>query len=618
MLKKQKFYKNDMDEILKKQVGQLNTQPGVYLFKNKVGKIIYVGKALNLKNRVSSYFRKSNLNHPKLIALNKNIYSLETIIVDNEVEALILESNLIKKHKPRYNVDLKDDKSFPYLRITKENFPRVFTTRNRVNDGSVYLGPYTDVKNLRKILKSLGKIFPIRSCKYNLTNEAISQKKYKICLDYHINRCFGPCEGLVLKEEYNQMIRQVIKLLKGKTKELISELTEKMQQYSKEMQYEKAARARDQIKRVNSFFFEPPKVAGEKFDDMDIIAFSRNEDDGVVVIFQIRDGKGIGRQHFFMNHLEEKSDEEILETFFLKNYLDRDFIPLEVIIPLDLDIVETYKKYFKERKNITVNFIAPKIGGKKKILQMVQKNADFILADLMLQKIKKEETIHHSVIALQRDLRLKNPPLYIETFDISNIQGKFPVASMVYFHNGRPFKKEYRHYHIKSQDTPDDFLMMREVVERRYSRLKRENKNMPDLILIDGGKGQISSVLAVLKKLGLEHIPMIGLAKRMEEIFFPGKSEPLIISKTSAGLKLLQQMRDEAHRFAISFHRKTRNKYNLHSELDDIPNIGPERKKALLKHFKTVENIRNTTLEKLIEIPGFNKRAAESVLDYFK
>lgn len=606
------------NERLKNKLDQLPAQPGVYLFRDDHGKIIYVGKAKSLRSRVRSYFQDSVPPHPKLLSMRKRIADLEIIVVHSEVEALILENNLIKEYQPRYNINLKDDKSYPYIRITNEEFPRIFATRTIVRDGSVYLGPYTEAKNLRAILRSLRKIFPVRSCKLPLTSETIAQGKYKVCLDYHIKRCDGPCIGKVSSEEYRRMIQQVVRLLNGKTKELIEEFQREMQDAAGKLEFEKAARLRDQIQRIEQFYFTPPLVASEKLEDMDILSLARVPDDGVLVLFRIRDGKVVGKSHFYFSDIDGKDDQEVLDSFVSGKYLEQDNIPGEIIVPFESEFLAAYQQWFREQRQMKVRFHVPHRGDKKKLLDMVRKNAELLLQEVLLQKIQKESRIHHSVLALQKDLQLKNPPIRIEAFDISNIQGKYPVASMVGFENGKPKKSDYRHYHIREKNTPDDFRMMEEVVTRRYRRVLEENLPRPDLIVIDGGKGQLNTAVEVLKRLGLESVPIIGLAKREEEVFVPGQKEPLPLDKESVSVKLLRQIRDEAHRFALTFHRKTRTQSEMTSVLDEIPGIGRTRKKVLHTTFSSIEEILQADPASIAALPGFNATIAGKLLEFLR
>ncbi len=604
---------------IEEKLQNLPTQPGVYLYRNAGGKVIYVGKAKNLRSRVRSYFQDARNLDIKTRALVKQIHEIETIIVDSEVEALILEANLIKEHRPRYNVFLRDDKSYPYIRITNEPFPRVFVTRRIVKDGSKYLGPYTDVKQLRYIMKTVGKIFPIRSCKYHIDEQVIASGKIKVCLDYHIKRCQGPCQGLVAQEEYQQMIRQVEKFLRGKTRELVAELEERMRQEAEKMNFEEAARIRDQIRRIEEYNFLPRKVVLNDFEDRDVIALAHEDEDACAVVFKIRDGKVIGRQHFYLSGVEKKNTPEILIQFLQQYYLNEESLPHQILLPAALgDDQPLLEEWLSQSAHHRVQMVVPQIGEKKKLMDLCQKNAKYLLDELMLQKFQRSDYIPFNVRQLQKELSLTVPPRRIEGFDISNIQGKDAVASMVCFINGRPRKSEYRIFKIRSKDTPDDFTMMHEVVYRRYKRQLAEEQPLPDLILIDGGKGQLSAALSALQELGIEQQPIIGLAKRLEEIFLPGESEALVISRRSAGLKLLQQVRDEAHRFAITHFRKQHKKSTLKSPLDEIPGIGPRRKEHLLKTFGSLKRIREASVEDLREKGKLPENVAREVVQKLK
>lgn len=590
-----------MNEIISHKLKTITTQPGVYLFKDSAGQVIYVGKAKNLRNRVRSYFQDARNLDVKTRTMRQRIADLEVIVVDNEVEALILEANLIKKYKPRYNVFLRDDKSYPYIRITNEPFPRVFVTRRIVRDGSRYLGPYTDVKHLRRIMKTIRKIFPIRSCNYHLDEEVIARKKIKLCLDYHIKQCEGPCQGLVSQAEYNRMIRQVEQFLKGKTRDLLAELEARMHREAEAQNFENAARLRDQIQMIRNYYFNAQRVSLPDFEDRDVVALARQEDDACAVVFKIRDGKVVGRHHFYLKGVQGKPEEEILGQFLQQYYLEADAVPGQILVPYSPGEQEDLLREFLTRQaKRKVELSVPRIGEKKKLMNLCQKNAEFLLGELRLQSMKQREKVVTAVTELQRALKLSRPPVRIEAFDISNFQGKDAVASLVCFVNGRPRKSEYRHFRIRSKDTPDDFAMMQEVVYRRYHRLLEEKKPLPDLILVDGGKGQLSSAREVLKQLGLESQPIIGLAKRLEEVFVPGQSEAQNIPKSSPALRLLQHIRDESHRFAITYHRKLRRKRTLKSPLEEVPGIGPKRREHLLRTFGSLKKIREASLEELI------------------
>ena len=597
------------DLSLQEKLESLPAKPGVYQFKSAEGKVVYVGKAQNLRSRVRQYFQQSRAFDPKLDALVSKIADVELMVTDSEVEALILEANLVKKLKPRYNVSLKDDKSYPYIVITNEPFPRVFVTRRIVRDGSRYFGPYTDVKTMRFALKTVRDIFMIRSCNYDLTPESIEKGKFKLCLDYHIKKCEGPCEGLVTAEHYNAMIDRVAKVLRGRTDDVVQSLQGEMDGLSSELRFEDAARVRDRF-RALSVYGERQKVVDVKQVDRDIIAVASKGDDASGVIFKVRDGKVLGSHHYYLSNVEGKDEGEVLESLLERYYLEHEDIPAEISLSAEIASVDVVQSWLHEKRGDAVALEVPKAGDKAKLLFMVKKNAEFLLEELELQKMKRGEFVPHSVKALQRDLRLTAPPRRIECFDISNIQGSDAVASMVVFVDAKPKKSEYRKFKIRTVSGPDDFASMREVVERRYSRLVEEQGALPDLIMVDGGKGQLSSAIEVLQTLNLTTVPIIGLAKRLEEVFMPNVSEPLTLPRTSSGLRLLQQIRDEAHRFAIEYHRKLRSKRILKTELDLIKGVGKKRATELLEAFGSVQGVKFATEEQIAEIVG-SKVAAE-------
>lgn len=602
------------DLSLGEKLDSLPAKPGVYQFKNPDAKVIYVGKAQNLRNRVRQYFQKSRALDPKLDALVSKIADVELIVTDSEVEALILEANLIKKLKPRYNVLLKDDKSFPYIVITHEPFPRVFVTRKIIRDGSRYFGPYTDVKTMRFALKTVRDIFMIRSCNYDLTAESIARGRFKICLDYHIRKCEGPCEAKVSAEHYNSMIDKVAKVLRGKTDDAVASLQSEMNQLSEDLRFEEAAKTRDRL-RALSVYNEKQKVVEMKEVDRDIIALALKEDDACGVVFKVRDGKVLGSHHYYLSNVEGKTEGVALESLLERYYLDNEDIPGEISLSSDVNSVDVIQTWLAGQRKAPVNVDVPKAGDKLRLVGMVKKNAEFLLEELQLQKMKRGDFIPHSVQSLQRDLRLSAPPRRIECFDISNIQGSDTVASMVVYVDAKPKKSEYRKFKIRSVEGPDDFASMREVVERRYSRLIEEGGTSPDLIVVDGGKGQLSSAVAVLQGLNYSGIPIIGLAKRLEEVFLPGQSDPLLIPRTSSSLKLLQQIRDEAHRFAITYHRTLRSKRILKTELDLIKGVGKKRATELLESFGSVQGVKFATEEQIAEIVG--PKLASEIKEYF-
>ena len=602
------------DITLQEKLDNLPTGPGVYQHKDGEGKVLYVGKAKNLRNRVRQYFQKSRTVEPRIDMMLSKATDLEIIVTDSEVEALILEANLIKKLKPRYNVNLKDDKSYPYIVITNEPYPRVFVTRQVRRDGSRYFGPYTDVKNVRSALKSIRDIFMIRSCNFFIDEEVIKKRKIKVCLDFHIKKCEGPCEGLVSRAHYNGMIDQVATLLRGKTESLRAMLEQEMNSLAAEMKFEEAASIRDRIKGLQAYS-ERQKAVDLDPIDRDIVAFAAEGDDACGVIFKLRDGKLIGRQHYYMGNVEGKSEGEVLETLLQQYYLDADYIPNEILVPVAIEDADAVQKWLTDRRGEAVLLVCPVEGEEAKLVRMTQNNARFLLDDLKIQKMKRADYIPHPVKSLQHDLRLDKLPRRIECFDISNIQGTDTVASMVVFVDGKPKKSEYRKFKIQSVAGPDDFASMREVIERRYSRVLEEQQALPDLIMVDGGKGQLSSAVESLGKLGIQGQQIIGLAKRLEEVFLPGISDPELIAKSSTGLRLLQQVRDEAHRFAITFHRSLRTKRTLQTELDLIDGVGKKRAKELLEAFGSVQGVKFATAEQLAEVVG--EKTAERIREYF-
>jgi excinuclease ABC subunit C len=599
------------------KLDMLPTKPGIYQFIGQKGQILYVGKAKNIRNRVKSYFQKSRSLDPRLMIMVKKISDLEFIITDSDVEALILEANLIREHKPRYNINLKDDKSFPYIRITAEDFPQVFPTRRMIKDGSSYFGPYTNVKEMRNALATLKRLFSIRSCKYNLTPDVVEKKKVALCLDYYIKKCKGPCQGLQKKDAYQEMIEQVKEFLRGKTSRLQIELDKEMQELSESQKYEDAARIRDKIDILEKYRNSQKMVMSDA-KDRDIFAMAREDDDACAVIFKIREGKVINRVHYYLGGVLHKKPDELLEQFLNQYYTRTEELPHEILLIEQIAHQDIIEKWLSFRANRPVKIVNPKTGEKKNLLKMCAKNAHYLLEELKLQKMKTRNFVPHVLNALQRDLHLSKPPRRIECFDISNIQGTDPVASMVCFIDGRPRRSEYRKFAIRSKSTPDDFAMMREVIQRRYSRLLSEKKDLPDLIVIDGGKGQLSSARGVLNKLHVQDQPIIGLAKRLEEIFFPGHPEAQILPKTSSSIKLLQQIRNEAHRFAITFHRQKRKKRTITSTLDQIPGIGSKRRNELLKKFGSVKKIKELELADLTQKGGLPEQIAINLYNFFR
>ena len=586
-------------------------KPGVYQFKNKDGDIIYIGKAKNLRNRVRSYFQKNKYQTPKNQSMIKRIANVEWIIVRSNVEALLTEANMIKEVQPKYNVDLKDDKSFPFIRITNEPYPQVLLTRKIEKDGSKYFGPYTDVKNLRYSLKALHKIFPVRSCSYYMDDQTVVAKKVKLCLDYHIKKCEGPCESIVSRDHYNAMIERVIKFLQGRTKETEDYVRKQMDIAAADLRYEDAAMYRDQYNAIRRFKERQRKVAAD-FDDRDIFALARKDDIGVMTVLRVRNGRIFGREKISLQNLDE-DESAVFSSVISRFYMDTDFLPKEITVVTLPDGQDDLEEWLTEKKGSKVIIRQPQRGEKAKEVRLSYQNAKLLLGEWLINRKKRRELVPKMVNQLQDDLQLKAPPRRIEAFDISHLGGTNTVASMVCFVDGKARKSEYRKFKIKTVVGIDDFAAMREVVHRRYLRVKKEKGSLPDLILIDGGKGQLSMAVSALRELGLDYIPIIGLAKRLEEVFVPGISEPQSIHKQSPGLILLRRIRDEAHRFAITFQRSKR-KDVLSSIFDDIEGMGPKRVQKLLQSYDSTESIANTDLKDISEKTGIPEGIAKEVV----
>ncbi|HIB32542.1 MAG TPA: excinuclease ABC subunit C [Candidatus Marinimicrobia bacterium] len=601
---------------LQSKLKNIPTFPGVYRFVDDKGEIIYIGKAKNLRSRVRSYFQKSKSQSPKNLTMIRHISDLEWIVVRSEVEALLTEANLIKQHSPRYNVMMKDDKSFPFIRITNEPYPQVLLTRKIVKDGSRYFGPFTDVYRLRTTLKALHKVFPVRSCSFFLDEQVIADKKVKLCLDYHIKKCEGPCEGLVSGEHYQEMIDRIDRFMRGKTKETENYITEQMRIASSAMRYEEAAMYRDQLEAILSFTERQSQVAAD-FEDRDVFALSREGNLGVVVIIRIRNGRIFSREKISMQRLDEK-DSGTMKSVITRFYMDSELIPREISLPMPPTDEEDLLTWLKKKRGGAVNFLFPQRGEKAKEMRITLQNAKLLLGEWIINREKRRELVPKMLAQLQEDLNMDAPPRRIEAFDISHLGGTDTVASMVCFIDARPRKTEYRKFNIKTVSGIDDFAAMREVVFRRYKRLKDEQESLPDLILVDGGKGQLSMALSALRELGLDYIPTIGLAKKLEEVFVPGNPDPQTIHRQSPGLILLRQIRDEAHRFAITFQRNKRKKKMIQSVFGDIPGMGSTRVARLLDAFDGPEAIARLTPEVIQGETGIPIRIGTKIIKIAK
>lgn len=615
MIDEDNLLENTIPEILKSKLANLPTNPGIYQYKNSLGKIIYVGKAKNLRSRVRSYFQNNRPRDAKTTALLKKIADLEIIVVNSEAEALILEDTLIKKHKPRYNVMLRDDKTYPYVRITNEQYPRIFKTRKVIRDGSKYFGPYTEVRHLNFLLKLLRSVLKYRSCKLKLNEPDIRNNKFKVCLDYHIKKCTGPCIGSISKEFYNSNIKTAIQILQGKTRNLEAELKSKMTELAEELRFEEAAEIRNQLKLLTEYI-GGQKVVTTELIDRDVIGYCRIENSACTLIFMIREGKLIGKKHFIVANATEQQDSEIIQATIEKWYMEAEIIPKEIVVPVLPEQPEFIQDWLKQKKGRTVELTEPKLGDKKKLLDLATANAEFMLREYFITIAKKDQLLSKSVLALQKDLHLPKPPVRIECFDNSHLQGTDYVSSMVCFVEGKPKKSEYKKFKLKYVDGNDDFAAMREVITRRYSRLVNENLPLPDLIIVDGGKGQLSSAIEILQKLGIfDKVSIIGLAKRLDEVFVPFESDSIMLPRNSASLKLIQQLRDEAHRFAITYHRLLRDKRTLKTELTDIKGIGEKTAEKLLKKFGSVKQIKMLTFEELKSAIG--EKNSEALIEHF-
>lgn len=609
-----------MNPLLAEKLLHLPTGPGVYQHKDASDTVLYVGKAKNLRNRVRSYFQEGRPRDARLTALVSKVADVEVIVTDTEAEALILENNLIKKLKPRYNVNLKDDKTYPWICIKNERFPRIFPTRRVVRDGSKYFGPYADVKNMKRVLDAIRSIFKLRTCSLNLAPEPIAAGKYQACLEYHIKKCAAPCIGAQSEAEYDETIARIEKLLNGHTRELKTLLAADMQRLAADRRFEEAAERRDQIRALD-VYAEKQKIVSPDAVDRDVFALctEREEDVACGVIFKIREGKLIGRQHHYLRRLEGRSEAELMQSLLERYYTEAAFFPDEVhlsVAPEDPAVIEAFLREHRGRK---VALKVPERGEKAALLEMAEANARLLLDEWKLQKAQQAEgRVPHAVEALERDLRLPRQPRRIECFDISHLGGTGTVASCVVFEDGKPKKSEYRHYKVRTveEGKPDDFQSMREVIGRRYGRLLEENGPWPDLVVIDGGKGQLSSAVEALKAAEVYgKFPVVGLAKRLEEVFFPGDTQSILIPRTSASLQLLQRVRNEAHRFAVTFQRKQRQLKTLNTELLDIPGVGAATARKLLRHFGSVKRVRAADESALTEVAG--KAAARRVRGYF-
>lgn len=580
-------------EELALQIQTLPDQPGVYQYFDKEGKILYVGKAKNLKKRVSSYFNKIHDN-AKTNVLVKKIVKIKHIVVPTETDALLLENNLIKQLQPRYNVLLKDDKSYPWICIKKEPFPRVFVTRRMVKDGSEYYGPYTSIKTVNTLMELIKELYAIRTCSYDLSLQNIRSEKFKVCLEYHIGNCGGPCEAYETSIQYDKKITEIRDILKGNFKESLKGFKAYMLELATAMRFEEAQQIKEKIELLENYQAKST-IVNPKIGNVDVFSIISDETNAYVNFLQVSYGAIIRSHNLELKKKLEETDEELLALAIIEIRSRFELLTKEILVPFDLDLGEQMK--------VTV----PKMGDKKALLDLSERNAKFYRMD-QLKQIKIVDPDRHVKRIMQqmmKDLRLPKEPRHIECFDNSNIQGTNPVAACVVFKDGKPSKKDYRHFNVKTVEGPNDFASMEEIVFRRYKRLLEEKEALPDLIVIDGGKGQLGVALKSLENLGLRgKIPIISLAERLEEIFYPGDSYPLYLDKRSETMKVIIHLRDEAHRFGLTFHRNQRSKNAITSRLDEVPGIGEKTKTKLMNHFKSVKRIKEASIEEVESVIG--------------
>ena len=595
-----------LSEAVLDKVRNLTTQPGVYLWKNDKGQIIYVGKAVNLRNRVRSYVRHDAKRAPKVSAMMSHAADVETIVVANEMEALILENTLIKKHRPRYNIMLRDDKTYPYIKVTvQEDYPRVFMTRRVHRDGARYFGPFADAGAVHRVLKLIQRAFRIRSCRTMQANRP--------CLQYHLHHCDAPCVHYITKGEYGKLVEQAVDILEGRDTGVVRKLLEQMESAAEAMEFEKAAMYRDQITAVK-VIQEQQNITTVGGGDMDVLGFAGDAGQTCVQIYTIRQGRLMGRETFSLENSADETAAALTSAVLDQYYVDGVFVPKEIIVSAVED-KEDYERRLTLQKGQNVALVIPQRGIKKKLLTMAEDNARVLLEQRRLQWQHDTDKTSGAVEALARVLDLPRLPERMECFDISHTQGIETVASMVVFEHGRPAKQEYRRFKLKTvQGKPDDFKSMAEIMGRRYGE---RDWPAPDLIVIDGGKGQLHAALPIIREAGCE-APVISLAKRIEEVFVEGRSDSIILSHHTPELQLLQAIRDEAHRFAITYHRSLRGKRNLVSILDHIEGIGPKRRKALWGAFKNLEAMKAATVEELAAVPGMTRQTAENVYYFFR
>jgi excinuclease ABC subunit C len=594
-------------ETIATKLPHLPESPGVYLWKDSEGAVLYVGKAKRLRSRVRSYLASDHLESVKTRALMRQAAEVDTIVVPTEAHALILEANLIKEYRPRFNIALRDDKSYPYIKVTiQEAFPRVFVTRRLLDDGAKYFGPYTDVGQMRRALNVVKRIFTVRSCNYDMPKEMPE----RACLDYHIGRCKAPCILAQTQEDYCRMIDEVLLFLDGRTDEVIRRVRERMDDAATNLDFETAADLRDALRHLERME-EPTVVVTLEEYDRDVIGYARDGDDACVTILRIRRGKLLARDHRFVENVDGEDDAAVLSAYLARTYVNSDERASELLVPFDFEDREAI-----EQSAEGTRVVVPQRGPRRELVDLAQQNARHLLEELKLATLESDERATNPVYELGRQLGLQRLPRSLVCFDISTAQGTDTVGSCVWFENGRPRRGEYRKFKVKTVVGTDDFASMNEVVGRYFRRRIDENKPLPDLVVIDGGKGQLGAAADAVRSLGLETLPLVSLAKREEEIYVLGRAEPVRLPRRSPGLRMLQQARDEAHRFAIEFNRKRRSMRTVTSELLSIPGVGPSKRRALLQQFGSVQGVREASVEQIAALPGFSAVSAQRLLDH--
>jgi len=595
----------------------LARKPGVYLFRDTGGTVLYVGKAKVLRSRVRSYFQREGDLSPKNRELVRLIDSVETLVVGTEAEALILEANLIKEHKPRFNILMRDDKKYPYIKVTvREPFPRVYVTRRVINDGARYFGPYTAVGPMRQALEVVKRLHTVRSCRYNLPKD----RPERACLDYHIGRCKAPCVGLQSEADYRGMVDEILRILEGDTEQLRGDVEVRMHEASSELDFEQAARMRDVIAGLDALANEQ-RVHNAQGGDLDIVALARDGDLGAGVVLKVRSGLLLGRSAQRFAQIMDESDEDILSSLVSRHYLGTGEagmvdLPRQVLLPGSFADGELLAEILSEASGRQVAVLEPQRGEKRRLIELAEENARQVLEDKVAAMAYAADRADDALFSLQDELDLKVVPRLMVCFDVSHMQGSDTVASAVVFENGEPRRAAYRHMRIKGEWGNDDYASMEEAVQRYFRRRRDEEKPLPDLAVIDGGKGQLSAAVGALASLGLGDVAVIALAKREEEVFMPGSSDPILLDRRNRALHLLQRIRDEAHRFAVRYNRKLRKKRTIRSDLGEIPGIGPQRQRTLLRRFGSLKGVKEATEEEIARVPGFSQALASWILTY--